>query len=126
MTSGLFNVAFDCADPYHLAQFWSKVTGQPLGGEESPGDPEVAFALSSGINLYFQRVPESKVGKNRVHVCLRPLGPAGSQADELRRLLAIGATIVDDRRELKEHGGWVVLGDPEGNEFCLLRTPMPG
>jgi predicted enzyme related to lactoylglutathione lyase len=118
MTSGIFNVAFDCADPYQLAQFWSKVTGHPLGAEDIPGDPEVAIALPNGLNLYFQQVPEAKVGKNRVHVCMRPVG---RQADELQRLLAIGATIVDDRRALAEHGGWAVLADPEGNEFCLLR-----
>lgn len=118
MTSRLFNVAFDCADPYELAQFWSKVTGCPLNAEDFPGDPETSIELSNGTNLYFQRVPESKVGKNRVHVCLRPDG--GRQADELQRLLALGATVVDDRRELPEHGGWVILADPEGNEFCLL------
>lgn len=117
MTSRLFNVAFDCADPYELAQFWSKVTGCPLNAEDFPGDPETSIELSNGTNLYFQRVPESKVGKNRVHVCLRP---DGRQADELQRLLAVGATVVDDRRELPEHGGWVILADPEGNEFCLL------
>ena len=122
MTSGIFNVAFDCADPYELAQFWSKVTGHPLADEDFPGDPEASIELPSGLNLFFQRVPESKAGKNRVHVCLRP---HGRQADELQRLLAIGATVVDDRRELPEHGGWAVLADPEGNEFCLLSMPMP-
>jgi predicted enzyme related to lactoylglutathione lyase len=121
MTSGIFNVAFDCADPYELAQFWSKVTGHSLDPEDFPGDPEASIALPNGLNLFFQRVPEAKVGKNRVHVCLRPAHPEGRQADELQRLLAIGATIVDDRRELPEHGGWAVLADPEGNEFCLLR-----
>lgn len=121
MTSGIFNVAFDCADPYSLAQFWSKVTGHPLDDEDSPGDPEASIELPNGTNLFFQRVPEPKAGKNRVHVCLRADVP---QAEELQRLLAIGATVVDDRRELSEHGGWVVLADPEGNEFCLLRKPL--
>jgi len=117
MVSSVVNTAFDCADPYTLAGFWSEVTGCPRSPEDRPGDPEASIALPDGMNLFFQRVPEPKRGKNRLHLCLRP---QGSQSEELDRLLRLGATVVDDRRGL-EHGGWVVLADPEGNEFCLLR-----
>ncbi len=61
-------------------------------------------------------VPEKKLVKNRVHVDLVPLEI--DQAREVDRLRALGATIVDDRRQ-QDPGGWVVLADPEGNEFCV-------
>ncbi|WP_020574347.1 VOC family protein [Actinopolymorpha alba] len=117
MSVSLFNVAFDCADPYSLGQFWSKVFDQPLHDDDHPGDPETSIALPDGPNLYFQRVPEAKMVKNRVHICLRP---DGDRDAEVRRLTALGATLVDDRREPDGHG-WVVLADPEGNELCVLR-----
>ncbi|WP_163512961.1 VOC family protein [Fodinicola acaciae] len=118
MTSTVFNVTFDCADPYALASFWSDVTGQPLGDDDHPGDPAAAIAMPAGFQLYFERVPEPKTVKNRVHVCLRPDDRRELEVD---RLLALGATIVADRRE--ENGaGWVVFADPEGNEFCVLRS----
>jgi predicted enzyme related to lactoylglutathione lyase len=66
--------------------------------------------------LIFVSVSENKVVKNRVHLDLMPV--ERDQEAELNRLLGLGATIVDDRRTLRP-GGWVVLADPEGNEFCL-------
>ena len=66
--------------------------------------------------LLFVQVPESKAGKNRLHLDLIPLTRA--RDEEVARLLATGATLVADRRG--ESGrGWVVLADPEGNEFCV-------
>jgi hypothetical protein len=64
----------------------------------------------------FVTVPEPKVVKNRVHLDVLPV--ARDQDREVERLLRLGATIVDDRRELTPRG-WVVLADPEGNEFCV-------
>ncbi len=55
----LENVAFDCADPYRLALFWSTVTGQPLGDGDQPGDEEVIVELPGGPTLFFNRVPEA-------------------------------------------------------------------
>jgi len=66
--------------------------------------------------LVFVKVPEPKVVKNRVHLDVLPV--ARDQEGEVERLLQLGAKIVDDRRELTP-GGWVVLADPEGNEFCV-------
>lgn len=112
------NIAFDSADPYRLAQFWSKVVGYPLHEGDHPNAPEVVIGMPNGPDLFFQRVPEAKVGKNRVHVCLRPDIP---RDQEIRRLLELGATLLEDRRE-PDGTGWAVLGDWEGNEFCVLRS----
>ena len=117
MTSLVQNVAFDCADPYALAGFWSQVVGHPIHPECGPGDDEVAIELPTGLTLFFQQVPEPKTVKNRMHVCLRPLEFREGEVD---RLIGLGATLLDDRRE-PDGLGWVVLGDPEGNEFCVLR-----
>ncbi|ADD44017.1 phosphoribosyltransferase [Stackebrandtia nassauensis DSM 44728] len=113
------NVAFDCADAYRLASFWSRVTGRPLHADDAPGDP-VAVILGdpNWPTLYFQQVPEPKTVKNRVHVCLCPDGPRDT---EIERVLALGATMFADLRQ-PDGSGHVVLTDPEGNEFCLLRS----
>lgn len=75
----------------------------------------------TGHRLLFIEVPEEKSVKNRVHLDLRPR--AGSRDEELERLLAHGAVVVEDLRGLHGPGtGWVVLADPEGNEFCILRS----
>ncbi len=111
------NVTFDCADPYSLAEFWSKVTACPIAKGDKPGDKEVDVPLEQNLNLVFIRVPEPKAVKNRVHVCLRP---GGDRDVEVDRLLKIGARLIADRRR-KGGTGWVVFADPEGNEFCLLR-----
>jgi predicted enzyme related to lactoylglutathione lyase len=118
MVSVLQNVAIDCADAYELARFWSRVTGRPLSPEDKPGDPEVQVLLAEGPVLYFNQVPEAKTVKNRVHLCLRP---QTSREQEVERLLDLGATLVADLRN-PDGSGWAVLADPEGNEFCVLRS----
>jgi predicted enzyme related to lactoylglutathione lyase len=120
MTTAVFNVTFDCHDARRVAEFWSAVTGYELEYVDMPGNP---FWLASPPGerwprLVFVTVPEAKVVKNRVHLDLMPVG--GDQAYEIERLHTLGATIVDDRREM-EPGGWVLLQDPEGNEFCIER-----
>jgi predicted enzyme related to lactoylglutathione lyase len=118
MVSVVQNVAIDCADAYELARFWSRVTGCPLHSEDRPGDPETQVILPEGPVLHFNQVPEPKTGKNRLHLCLRP---QTSREEEVERLLGLGATLVTDRRE-PGGAGWAVLADPEGNEFCVLRS----
>jgi predicted enzyme related to lactoylglutathione lyase len=118
MRSAIFNVTFDCHDPHLVAKFWGAVTGYYLEEVKSPNND---FWVASPPNdkwprLVFVSVPEDKQVKNRVHLDLMP--DEQDQKNELKRLVSLGATIVDDRREL-EPGGWVVLADPEGNEFCL-------
>jgi hypothetical protein len=118
MVSFIRNVSFDCPDPYALARFWSGVIGHPVHPECSPGDDEVVIEPPDGPRLFFQAVPEEKVVKNRVHVCLEP---AGTDRDhEVARLLTLGATLMADHRT--ENGGWAVLQDPVGNEFCVTRS----
>jgi predicted enzyme related to lactoylglutathione lyase len=120
MSLSVYNVAFDCADTYALASFWSAVMKRPLSEEDQPGDPEAGFALGNGVNFYFQQVPEGKTVKNRVHVCLRP-DPGTTRDEEVERVLALGASIVVDNRRIGGGTtGWVVLADPEGNEFDIL------
>ncbi|MEV7415564.1 VOC family protein [Streptomyces sp. NPDC089919] len=118
MVSTLQNVAIDCADAYELARFWSRALGSPLHPDSAPGDAETAVLLPQGPQLYFNQVPEPKTVKNRLHLCLRP---ETSREEEVQRLLALGATLVADRRE-PDGPGWAVLADPEGNEFCVLRS----
>ena len=79
MSSVVHNIVFDCDNPYELAQFWSKVTGQPLAADDFPGDPEASIAQPGGATLFFCQVPEAKVVKNRGHVCLRPDGPPDAE-----------------------------------------------
>jgi hypothetical protein len=70
--------------------------------------------------LVFVTVPEEKSIKNRMHLDLLPKD--STQEEEVARLLDLGASIVDDRRR-SEPGGWVVMADPEGNEFCVEHQP---
>ena len=118
MHSALLNVTFDCDDPALVAAFWSAVTGYAVEEIDSPGNPfwVVGSADARRPRLVFVRVPEPKVVKNRVHLDVVPL--EDDQDAEVERLLSLGASLVDDRRQ-KEPGGWVVLADPEGNEFCV-------
>jgi len=118
MASHIMNTCIDCADPYSLAQFWSQVLDVPMDPEDAPGDDETGFDLGPGRSLLFLRVPEPKAVKNRVHVCLEPQQPRDA---EVERLLGLGARMYDDRRN-DDGTGWAVLQDPEGNEFCVLRS----
>ncbi|WP_431962425.1 VOC family protein [Actinacidiphila sp. bgisy160] len=118
MVSVVQNIAIDCADAYELARFWSAVTGRPLHPEDGPGDRETQVTLADGPALYFNQVPEPKTVKNRLHLCLRP---ETSRDQEVERLLGLGATFVADHRN-PDGSGWAVLADPEGNEFCVLRS----
>lgn len=112
------HITVDCRDPYRLAEFWSTVTGWPVSDQDRPGDPEVAVepADESVPELLFVAVPEAKMVKNRLHLDLVPL--ARTRDEEVDRLRAAGATLVADRRGARGRG-WVVLADPEGNEFCV-------
>ncbi|MFI1922701.1 MULTISPECIES: VOC family protein [unclassified Streptomyces] len=80
---------------------------------DDPFDPDSGTGL--GRRLLFQRVPEAKTVKNRLHLDLHP--GAELRAGEVERLTALGASVL---REVKEPSGqWVVMADPEGNEFCV-------
>ena len=116
MASVFTEVIVDCHDPRALARFWSAVLDWPIV------DDERGFSWLSATGketspplLVFVTVPEPKTIKNRIHLDLNPSGC--DQASELERLLALGARRVDVGQG---DVPWIVLADPEGNEFCLL------
>ena len=137
-------IVIDSARPHELADWWAEV----LGWEVEPQDEAfirrmvdeghasadqttrhkgaLVWAVGAAIRspepgrsrVLFQSVPEAKTVKNRVHLCLRP---ETSRDPEVERLTGLGATLVDDLRN-PDGSGWAVLADPEGNEFCVLRS----
>lgn len=123
MSSQIHNISFDCADPYELARFWAEVLGYRLADDDRPGDPEASLTPPDGAGpqVFFQRVPEPKAVKNRMHLCLRP-GDRTRDA-EVDRLIGLGARQFGDHRR-PDGTGWVVLADPEGNEFCVERSAV--
>jgi Glyoxalase-like domain len=120
MTLSVDTLTIDCHDPKLLADFWCAALGYRLA-EVDDEDAEIKPADGSGWALLFQTVPEGKSVKNRLHLDLRS---SGSMAAEVARLEQIGATTIT---RVDEGGSfWTVMGDPEGNEFCVLRGPEDG
>lgn len=115
MALSVRSITIDCADPFRLARWWCEVFSVSPSSTDLPGDPEALCTLGEGLTrLLFEKVPEPKVTKNRVHIDIQ----AGDQREnEVERLVALGATLVADHRD--HDPGWVVLADPEGNEFCV-------
>ena len=123
MTSYISHTSIDCRNAYELSEWWKQVL-EYVDDPDDPNEPghEECWIQrpDGGHPLLFIEVPDDKQVKNRIHLDLRPA--AGRREDELARLLDLGATQVADRR-LEDGRGWVVLADPEGNEFCILRNP---
>ncbi|MFI6771390.1 VOC family protein [Streptomyces sp. NPDC050355] len=138
-------ITFDCADPAGLAAFWAEALGYRLQDPpqgfasweqalEAMGVPPerrndasaVVDPEGSGPRLFFQRVPERKQAKNRVHLDVRAApGLAGDARmaaleEEAERLISQGATRLRRSEPAPPLGaGHLVMADPEGNEFCL-------
>lgn len=110
-------VCIDAADPAALARWWSQVLGWTVTDED---DDEVGLVPTDGSATVwlFLRVPDERRVKNRLHFDIRP-ADGSDQPTELARLLELGATRVDVGQG---DVPWHVLADPEGNEFCLLRS----
>jgi Glyoxalase-like domain len=127
MASKLTELAIDCADPEALARFWCSVLDYEVqdadDGLVSIGSPAPAGVDGRGPvppTLTFARVPEAKTVKNRLHLDVNPTDR--EQAEEVRRLLDLGARPADVGQG---DVSWIVLADPEGNEFCVLATRRP-
>jgi hypothetical protein len=143
MATGI-QVVFDCADPARLSRFWAEALGYKLDDPpqgydrwedwlRDQGIPEehwndasaVVDPDGAGPRIYLQRVPEPKTVKNRVHLDLNVSGGAPVPIEERRRrveaeaerLTGIGATRLRAVEELGVY--WVVMQDPEANEFCV-------
>jgi hypothetical protein len=117
MAARLTEIVVDSHDPHALARWWGEVLGWPVTDE----DRGFSWISASGDEttrplIVFVPVPESKTVKNRVHLDVNPSG--ADRDEELGRLLALGATRADVGQS--DDVPWVVLADPEGNEFCLL------
>lgn len=117
MGSTIRTVTFDTHDPHALASFWAQVLNGRLADDDHPGDPS-ASVTTEHVTLLFEQNDDEKVVKNKVHLDLQPDGPRDA---EVERLLGIGAVLVDDLRN-PDGTGWAMMQDPEGNEFCVLRS----
>jgi hypothetical protein len=122
MSCYVSHTTIDCADAYTLSHWWQEL----LGYDEDPDDPNLVghvecmiFSPDRQHRILFIEVPDAKQVKNRIHFDLRPR--TGSRDEEIERVIAQGATVVSDLRKA-DGGGWVVLADPAGNEFCILRS----
>ena len=128
MTSRFTELVIDCHDPRRLADFWMALLGYEVLDERddlieiAAWEPtvEAVLALATPPTLIFVQVPESKSIKNRLHLDLSPVD--NSHAEEIDRALQLGATRVDVGQGEQP---WEVLADPEGNEFCILRSLAP-
>jgi catechol 2,3-dioxygenase-like lactoylglutathione lyase family enzyme len=132
MGSRLTEIVVDCHDPDAQAAFWAAALGYHVVRREDgqveiapwqrepPGLAEQVRQAPAVPTLVFVAVPEAKTVKNRLHLDLRPVGLA--HAAEVERLIGLGAHRADiGQGEVP----WVVLADPEGNEFCVL-GPLGG
>lgn len=121
MAATLGNISFDCDDVLKLAAFWSAALGRPL----DKGSSEF-FASIGGTDgqrrepaWYFNKVPEPKQAKNRVHIDL-----VNPDRNAVKELVKLGATVIGKHR-IPGHG-WTVMTDPEGNEFCIAAKAFTG
>ena len=122
MTAVISHTTIDATDAYAQSLFWAKVLGyaQDPDDPNEPGHEEcMIFSPDGRTRVLFIEVPDTKQVKNRMHFDLVPA--EGTRDAEAARLISIGATVVDDLRR-PDGSGWVVLADPEGNEFCILRS----
>ena len=119
MTSRLAALAVDCEQPAAVAEFWCAVLGWRVVEEDEEG-VSIGPPDGSWPTIDFLAVPERKSVKNRLHLDLRADGV--TTQEELERLRALGAEPTDVGQG--PDVSWVVLADPEGNEFCLLRRRL--
>ncbi|WP_422745537.1 VOC family protein [Mycobacterium sp. WMMD1722] len=112
MTLRFSDLCIDANDTRALASWWSQVLGWPMEDADD-GDVVLRAPTGAGADWLFLGVPDDKVVKNRLHVDLTP----DDQQAEVDRLIGLGARRTDIGQGEQT---WVVLADPEGNEFCVL------
>ena len=115
-------ITIDCIDPQRVAEFWAAALDWKITESD---DVEVVIELLDGSpevgripDILFLKNPDKKQVKNRLHLDLRPL----DQDAEVARLEALGATRIEIGQSEYAETTWVVMADPEGNEFCVLRA----
>jgi catechol 2,3-dioxygenase-like lactoylglutathione lyase family enzyme len=122
MTSRISHITIDSRNAYAQSLWWAGVLGMTEDPDDKnePGHEECLIqSIDRTTQVLFIEVPEPKQIKNRIHFDLRPTDR--TRDEEVERVLALGATQVADLRN-DDGTGWVVLADPEGNEFCILRS----
>jgi predicted enzyme related to lactoylglutathione lyase len=120
VAASIVEIAVDCNDVERVASFWSAA----LGWEPQPKGDYIWMSASGvpeepDVKLVFARVPEPKTVKNRMHIDIAPRG--AEQDEEVSRLETLGARRIDIGQG---DVPWVVMADPEGNEFCVLRRRL--
>lgn len=123
MAARVANVALDCDDVPKVAEFWSKALGRPIDVGASREFASIGGTDADRVEpaWYFNRVPEPKRAKNRVHIDL--VDPDPNAVEELVRS---GATVGSKHRLAPGGHHWTVLQDPEGNEFCVAAKAFTG
>ncbi|MTD13792.1 VOC family protein [Nakamurella sp. YIM 132087] len=122
MTCRVSHLTIDSHNAYALSEWWKALLGYTdvPGDPNEPGDEECMIVDPvTGHRMLFIETPDTKSGKNRLHLDLRPID--GGREQEVERLRSAGATELADRRR-PDGSGWVTFADPEGNEFCVLRS----
>ena len=113
-------LVLDCSNPDELAKFWAPALGYTIVG--GAGAYVMLLPVEPGPpQLLLQRVPEPKSAKNRMHLDIHT---ADIEA-EATHLETLGARRVESAQRSEHGSSWVLMADPEGNEFCVLRRPVP-
>ena len=124
VTAYISHTTVDCHNAYELSEWWKSLLGyvDVEGDPNEPGHEEcMILDPDSGHSILFIEVPGEVLPSKRIHFDLRPR--AGSRDAEVERVRGLGAVEVDDQRGSYGPGtGWVVFADPEGNQFCILRS----
>ena len=123
MSLSLQSITIDAQDPLALAQFWAEALGWKIGEDVNEIEVWIERELGDPKNtefpdILFLKNSDKKQGKNRLHLDLRP----DDQAAEVARLEKLGAKQIDIGQAAEPTCTWVVMADPEGNEFCVLRA----
>ena len=115
MSLGWEQVVVDAHDPHALAAWWRDALGWVIVSDDDPDEAEIRPTENRLPGILFGRCDDEKRTKNRLHLDFRP----DDQDAEVARLIDLGASRVDIGQGAQS---WVVLADPEGNEFCVLRS----